>query len=264
MFLLAKLRDFSHVCKYKTAFSAKKAPNSVRWTILYLPQTHFATELHGKSSTFAPEIEKRYSMAHRHQHTSSVGILGLCIGLNLLFVAVEAVVGWFSNSSGLLSDAGHNLSDVLGLVLSLVAILLARRGNSNSQRVSLRVTLANGLLLLLTIGLIVADGVAQILYPKEVNSSAIILTAGVGIAINGLTAWVLTRGGEQDLNIRAAFLHATTDTLVSIGVVAAGVVIYFTGWAVLDPIVSIIISVVILIPTVRLLKDTIANYKNVQ
>lgn len=203
-------------------------------------------------------------MAHRHQHTSSVGILGLCIGLNLLFVAVEAVVGWFSNSSGLLSDAGHNLSDVLGLVLALVAILLARRGNSNSQRVSLRVTLANGLLLLLTIGLIVADGVAQILYPKEVNSSAIILTAGVGIAINGLTAWALTRGGEQDLNIRAAFLHAATDTLVSIGVVAAGVVIYFTGWAVLDPIVSIIISVVILVPTVRLLKDTIANYKNVQ
>lgn len=203
-------------------------------------------------------------MAHRHQHTSSVGILGLCIGLNLLFVVIEAVVGWFSNSSGLLSDAGHNLSDVLGLVLSLVAILLARRDNSNSQRVSLRVTLANGLLLLLTIGLIVADGVAQILYPKEVNSSAIILTAGVGIAINGLTAWALTRGGEQDLNIRAAFLHAATDTLVSIGVVAAGVVIYFTGWAVLDPIVSIIISVVILVPTVRLLKDTIANYKNVQ
>ena len=128
----------------------------------------------------------------------------------------------------------------------------------------MRVTLANGLLLLLTIGLIVADGVAQILYPKEVNSSAIILTAGIGIAINGLTAWVLTRGGEQDLNIRAAFLHAATDTLVSIGVVAAGVVIYFTGWAVLDPIVSIIISVVILVPTVRLLKDTIANYKNVQ
>ena len=203
-------------------------------------------------------------MAHRHQHTSSVGILGLCRVLNLLLVAVEAVVGWFSNSSGLLSDAGHNLSDVLGLVLSLVAILLARRGNPNSQRVSLRVTLANGLLLLLTIGLIVADGVAQILYPKEVNSSAIILTAGVGIAINGLTAWALTRGGEQDLNIRAAFLHAATDTLVSIGVVAAGVVIYFTGWAVLDPIVSIIISVVILVPTVRLLKDTIANYKNVQ
>ena len=203
-------------------------------------------------------------MAHRHQHTSSVGILGLCIGLNLLFVAIEAVVGWFSNSSGLLSDAGHNLSDVLGLVLSLVAILLARRGNPNSQRVSLRVTLANGFLLLLTIGLIVADGVAQILYPKEVNSSAIILTAGVGIAINGLTAWVLTRGGEQDLNIRAAFLHAATDTLVSISVVVAGVVIYFTGWAVLDPIVSIIISVVILVPTVRLLKDTIANYKNVQ
>ena len=203
-------------------------------------------------------------MAHRHQHTSSVGILGLCIGLNLLFVAVEAVVGWFSNSSGLLSDAGHNLSDVLGLVLSLVAILLARKGSMNSQRVSLRVTLANGLLLLLTIGLIVADGVAQILYPKEVNSSAIILTAGIGIAINGLTAWVLTRGGEQDLNIRAAFLHAATDTLVSISVVVAGVVIYFTGWAVLDPIVSIIISVVILVPTVRLLKDTIANYKNVQ
>ena len=203
-------------------------------------------------------------MAHRHQHTSSVGILGLCIGLNLLFVAIEAFVGWFSNSSGLLSDAGHNLSDVLGLVLSLVAILLARRGNSNSQRVSLRVTLANGFLLLLTIGLIVADGVAQILYPKEGNSSAIILTAGVGIAINGLTAWVLTRGGEQDLNIRAAFLHAATDTLVSTGVVAAGVVIYFTGWAVIDPIVSIIISVVILVPTVRLLKDTIANYKNVQ
>lgn len=219
--------------------------------------TKKAVPLHPKSKNYT-------LMAHRHQHTSSVGILGLFIGLNLLFVAIEAVVGWFSNSSGLLSDAGHNLSDVLGLVLSLVAILLARKGSMNAQRVSLRVTLANGLLLLLTIGLIVADGVAQILYPKEVNSSAIILTAGVGIAINGLTAWALTRGGEQDLNIRAAFLHAATDTLVSVGVVAAGVAIYFTGWTLLDPIVSLVISVVILMPTVRLICDTIRSYKNLQ
>lgn len=226
-------------------------------TILQPSCTKKAVPLHPKSKNDT-------LVAHQHQHTSSVGILGLCIGVNLLFVAAEAVIGWYGNSSGLLSDAGHNLSDVLGLVLSLVAILLARRGNPNSRRVSLRVTLMNGLLLLLTIGLIVADCVEQILNPKAMNSTAIILTAGIGIVINGLTAWWLTRSGEEDLNIRAAFLHAATDTLVSVGVVAAGVAIYFTGWTLLDPIVSLVISVVILMPTVRLICDTIRSYKNLQ
>lgn len=173
------------------------------------------------------------------------------------------MVGWQSNSTGLVSDAGHNLSDVLGLVLSMIAILLERRKAENAQRVSRYVTLLNGLLLLAAVVIIGAESVEKILQPAAINSTAVIYTAAVAIAVNGLTAWLLMRSNKNNLNIRAAFLHAATDMLVSVGVVVSGIVIHFTGWNIIDPIVSLVITLAIAVPTAKLLIHTVKDIRKV-
>ena len=191
-----------------------------------------------------------------------MGILVFCIVLNIVFVLIEAFIGWRSHSTGLISDAGHNLSDVLGLVLSLIAILLERRRAANAQRVSRYVTLLNGLLLLAAIILIGIESIDKILHPAAINSTAVIYTAAIAIVINGLTAWLLTRSNRKDINIRAAYLHAATDMLVSVGVVVAGIVIYFTQWHIIDPLISLLITAAIAVPTVRLLIQTVRDLRH--
>ena len=128
---------------------------------------------------------------HSHKHTehsvnTPVRILYICLAINLIFVAAEAFAGWKSNSTGLLSDAGHNLSDALGLLLSLAAIYLNRSGNGTNQTVSRYITLANGLLLLGAIFLIVYESIDKIINPQEINATAIIAVSSVAIFINGL------------------------------------------------------------------------------
>lgn len=209
-------------------------------------------------------------MEHQHHHhhhhaepTQSLsGIFVLSIILNGLFVLIEAGVGLWQNSLSLLSDAGHNLSDVFSLVLVLVAFRLAKvqrneRFTYGYRKSTVLISLLNAVILLVAVGAIVIESIHKFSAPAEVNGIAVSWTAGVGILINGATALLLMRGQKSDLNVRGAFLHMAADTLVSIGVVISGIVIYCTGWSVVDPIVSLVIAAVILISTWELLTDSL-------
>ncbi len=208
-------------------------------------------------------------MSHEHHHHHAVAadnkkmrtILWTAIALNLLFVGVEAGVGLWQNSLSLLSDAGHNLSDVFSLVLVVVGLHLVQL-HSNSRytygykKSTILISLANALLLLIAVGVIVAESIHKLSEPSSIDGTVISWTAGVGILINGLTTLLLMRGQKGDLNIRGAFLHMAADTLVSVGVVISGIVITHTGWFIIDPIISIVIALVILISTWELLRDS--------
>ena len=188
-------------------------------------------------------------------------VLWASIILNLLFVAVEAGVGLWQNSLSLLSDAGHNLSDVFSLVLVVVGLHLVKVHSNEHytygyKKSTILISLANALLLLVAVGVIVAESVHKLREPAPIDGAVISWTAGVGILINGLTTLLLMRGQKGDLNIRGAFLHMAADTLVSIGVVISGIIIKHTGWFIIDPIISIVIAVVILISTWDLLRDS--------
>ncbi|MCR4660114.1 MAG: cation diffusion facilitator family transporter [Bacteroidales bacterium] len=190
------------------------------------------------------------------------GILALSIVLNLLFVAVEAIVGLTQNSLSLLSDAGHNLSDVLSLLLVLVAIRLAKAHSTKNftygyKKSTVLISLLNAILLLVVVGAIIVESIHKFMNPTPVNGAAISWTAGAGIVVNGLTAMLLMRGSRGDLNVRGAFLHMMADTLVSVGVVVSGIVITLTGWTVVDPIVSIAVAMVILASTWSLLSGSL-------
>lgn len=203
--------------------------------------------------------------SQKHHHHEIVGvsarILLLAIVINICFVAAEATVGWWSNSTGLLSDAGHNLSDVLGLILSLIAIALESRSNKSSKKISRYISLANSLLLLAAVVLILKESISKIISPEEVNGTAVIVTSAIAILINGLTAWLLAKGNRDNINIKAAFLHAATDMLVSVAVVVSGIIIRVSGWYLIDPILSLIVSVVIAVPTVKLIIHTVHEIK---
>lgn len=204
---------------------------------------------------------------HHHHHAVAADnkkmrtILWTAIALNLLFVGVEAGVGLWQNSLSLLSDAGHNLSDVFSLVLVVVGLHLVQL-HSNSRytygykKSTILISLANALLLLIAVGVIVAESIHKLSEPSSIDGTVISWTAGVGILINGLTTLLLMRGQKGDLNIRGAFLHMAADTLVSVGVVISGIVITHTGWFIIDPIISIVIALVILISTWELLRDS--------
>lgn len=209
------------------------------------------------------------SHEHHHHHHHAVAadnkkmrtILWTAIALNLLFVVVEAGVGFWQNSLSLLSDAGHNLSDVFSLMLVVVGLHLVQL-HSNSRytygykKSTILISLANALLLLIAVGVIVAESIHKLREPSSIDGTVISWTAGVGILINGLTTLLLMRGQKGDLNIRGAFLHMAADTLVSVGVVISGIVITHTGWFIIDPIISIVIALVILISTWELLRDS--------
>lgn len=203
---------------------------------------------------------------HHHHHTAPAqslnGIFILSIILNGLFVLIEAGVGLWQNSLSLLSDAGHNLSDVFSLVLVLIAFRLAKmqrneRFTYGYRKSTILISLLNAVILLVAVGAIVIESIHKFSEPTVVNGIAVSWTAGVGILINGATALLLMRGQKSDLNVRGAFLHMAADTLVSVGVVISGIVIHYTGWTVIDPIVSLIIAVVILISTWELLSDSL-------
>ena len=205
-------------------------------------------------------------MAHHHHHTASTqslnGIFIFSIVLNVLFVLIEAGVGLWQDSLSLLSDAGHNLSDVFSLLLVLVAFRLAKvhsneRYTYGYRKSTVLISLLNAVILLVAVGAIVIESIHKFSEPAEVNGIAVSWTAGVGILINGLTAFLLMHGQKNDLNVRGAFLHMVADTLVSVGVVISGIIIYYTGWNMVDPIVSLIIAAVILISTWELLSDSL-------
>ena len=186
----------------------------------------------------------------------------MAVALNLTFVVVEAVAGVVGNSIGLLSDAGHNLSDVFSLLLAMIALKLAsshatKRFTYGHRKASVLISLLNAIILLVAVGAIVVESIDKFFHPAEVNGTLIIWTAAVGIVINGVTAWALSRQQQHDINTRGAFLHMLADTLVSIGVVVSGIVIHYTGWTVIDPIIGLVIAVVILVSTWELLSESL-------
>ena len=207
-------------------------------------------------------------MEHHHHHHHSApaqslnGIFILSIILNGLFVLIEAGIGLWQDSLSLLSDAGHNLSDVFSLILVLVAFRLAKVKSNEHYTYGYRkstvlISLLNAVILLVAVGAIVIESIHKFSEPTDVNGIAVSWTAGIGIIINGATALLLMRGQKNDLNVRGAFLHMAADTLVSVGVVISGIVIAYSGWTIIDPIVSLIIAAVILISTWELLSDSL-------
>ncbi|MBR5076482.1 MAG: cation transporter [Bacteroidales bacterium] len=179
------------------------------------------------------------------------------IALNVGFVVLEVAVALASRSLGLMSDAGHKLIDVFALIIALVGFRLARRSDGKDYgKVSAGIALFNALILLVAVAIIVAESIAKFSNPEPVNGAAISWTAGVGIIVSGLSAWLLMRH-RGDINTRAAFLHMATDSLLSLGVVISGIVISLTGLHVIDPAVSLVIAAVILFNTVRIIRDAL-------
>jgi cobalt-zinc-cadmium efflux system protein len=185
------------------------------------------------------------------------------IALNLVFVAIEAGYGIVSNSMALLADAGHNLSDVLGLIIAWVAATLSRRQPTVRYTYGLRgssilAALFNAMFLLVAVGAIVWEAIGRFANPEPVAGMTVIVVAGIGIIINTATALLFLRGRKQDLNIRGAFLHMAADAAVSAGVVLAGFGILQTGWLWLDPAISLVIAGIIIWSTWRLFMDSLA------
>ena len=206
---------------------------------------------------------------HHHHHDMPAGmseglrkIYILSIALNLGFVLVEAGVGLWKGSLGLLSDAGHNLSDVFSLILALVAFKLAfskrtSRFTYGYKKGSVLISLVNAVILLVAVGAIFVESIHKFVSPTPVDGGAVAWTAAVGIVVNGLTAFLLMKYQKNDINTRGAFLHMAADALVSVGVVVSGIVISLTGWYIIDPIIGIVIAVVILVGTWDLLSESV-------
>lgn len=202
-------------------------------------------------------------MAHAHSHTPSNYSRAFAIGiaLNLTFVAVEFIYGNLANSLALVADAGHNFSDVFGLVLAWGAAWLSRREPSDRRtygfrRSSILASLINAVVLLVAVGGIAWEAVRRFSEPGPVAEGTVIIVAAVGIVVNTVTALLFRSGRKEDLNIQGAFLHMAADAAVSLGVVLSGVAILVFGWSWLDPVVSLVIAVIIFIGTWGLLRES--------
>jgi cobalt-zinc-cadmium efflux system protein len=201
---------------------------------------------------------------HGHGLTAAAGYdraFAVGAALNLGFVAVEAIFSLLANSLALLADAGHNLSDVLGLALAWAASWLTRRQPTSRHTYgfgssSILAALTNAVVLLLVIGAIAWEALRRLAHPVPVASTTIIWVAALGIAINAATAWPFFAGRKADINIRGAYLHMAADAAVSAGVVVAALVIRATGWLWLDPLASLAIALVIVIGTLGLLTES--------
>jgi cobalt-zinc-cadmium efflux system protein len=188
--------------------------------------------------------------------------MAIAVGLNLIFVVIEGGFGFLSNSVALIADAGHNLSDVLGLVCAWAAMYLGRRPPGarftyGLGRSSVLAALTNAVLLLTACGAIAWEAVGRLASPPAVAGSVVMIVAASGIVINGLSAWMLHAGSHGDLNRRSAFIHMLGDAAVSVGVLLSGAIIMYTGWSRLDPIVSLLIVAAILVSTWSLLRDSL-------
>jgi cobalt-zinc-cadmium efflux system protein len=198
---------------------------------------------------------------HSHSPTNYGRAFAIGIALNSAFVIFEAIYGRLSHSLALVADAGHNLSDVLGLVLAWGAMLLARRRPTPERtygfrRSSIFAALINAAVLLISVGAIAWEAIGRLNQPYFVDERTVIWVASIGIVINAGTALMFLSGRKGDMNIRAAFQHMAADAVISLGVVVTGVVMLETGWLWLDPAVSLVIVVLIVYSTWDLLRDS--------
>lgn len=206
-----------------------------------------------------------HAHSHSHSHAHAAASFGrafaIGIALNLGFVVIEAIFGFYANSMALLSDAGHNLSDVLGLVVAWAGGTLAQRASSprftyGLKKASILAALANALFLLVAVGAIGAEAIRRLFHPTPTDGGVVMIVAAIGIAVNGATAMLFVRG-QHDINLRGAFLHMAADAAVSAAVVLSGLLIVWTGQQWIDPVMSLAVAVVILWGSVNLLKESV-------
>ncbi len=202
--------------------------------------------------------------AHAHNHTPPNFNRAFAIGtvLNLLFVFIEAGYGVLANSLALIADAGHNLSDVMALLLAWGAMALAHRSATAKhtfgfKKGTILASLGSALLLCAAIGIIIWEAIGRMRSPMPVQGMTIAVVAAIGVVVNTVTALLFMAGRKTDLNIKGAFLHMAADAAVSAGVVVSGVLITFTHWHILDPLISIAIAVVVLAAGWGLLRDSL-------
>lgn len=203
---------------------------------------------------------------HGHGHAHAPADFGrafaIGVSLNIAFVIVEAGAGWFADSIALIADAGHNLSDVLGLLMAWAAVALSKRAPSARYTYGLRgssilAALFNAIFLLVACGAIALGAIQRFLHPAPVETGVMMLVAAIGIVVNLGTALMFMRGGKDDINIRGAFLHMAADAAVSAGVVIAGLIVAFTGLDWIDPAMSLVIVAVIVVGTWGLFRDSL-------
>ena len=203
-------------------------------------------------------------VSHVHHHTPPDFNRAFAVGvaLNVVFVIIEAFYGILSGSLALLTDAGHNLSDVLGLLLGWVAVILAKKRPSSRRtygfsRATIIASLFSGLLLMGAVGVIGWEAVNRLMEPPEPAGKTIMIVAAIGVVVNSVTALFFLSGKDSDLNIRGAFLHMAADAVVSLGVVVSGALIMFYGLNWIDPVISLVIAAVIFLSTWGLLRDSL-------
>jgi cobalt-zinc-cadmium efflux system protein len=203
---------------------------------------------------------------HHHDHTPKIDNLNsafiIGIILNSAFVILEVIYGLISGSLSLLTDAGHNLSDVAGLALALLAFKLTKVSANSKytygyKRSTIIVSFFNAVILFASVGIIAYEAVIRFVHPETISGSTMAFVALAGIFVNAITAYLFAKGKDKDLNIKGAYLHMAMDAIVSFGVVISGVIIFFTHLYWIDSVVSLIIAVVILRGTWSLLKDSL-------
>ncbi len=202
-------------------------------------------------------------MSHDHNHQISNYNRAFAIGvmLNVIFVVIEAGYGVSAGSLALVADAGHNLSDVLSLLLAWGAGFLATKPTTikrtyGFRKVTIIASLASATLLLVALGGITREAIDRFFDPKPINGMTVIVVAAVGVVINTITALLFASGQKRDLNIRGAYLHMAADAGVSLGVVVGGIIVMVTGWSFVDPLISLLIVVIVLVGTWSLLRDS--------
>ncbi len=207
-----------------------------------------------------------HNNSHAHSHGTSTFTNAFAIGvaLNVAFVVIEASYGVLVDSVALVADAGHNLSDVVSLLLAWGASILATKAATDKRTYGFRkatvlASLSSAVLLLVALGAIAWESAQRFANPQPVVGTTIIVVAGIGVVVNTISALLFMRGQKHDLNIRGAFLHMAVDAGVSLGVVIAGVAILYTGWLWIDPAISLLIVAIVLIGTWGLLRDSF-NY----
>ncbi len=206
-----------------------------------------------------PHHDHTHSHYHQQNNYNKAFIIG--ITLNVIYILVEVFYGLIINSMALLADAGHNFSDVLGLLLAWGATSLAKTATTEKRTYGFRkstilAAFFNAIILMIAVGAITFEAIRKLIEPEPVHGTTMMIVAGFGVIINAITAFLFMRGRHRDLNIKGAFLHMATDAAVSLGVVIAGLIIYSTGLLWIDPAISLVIVLVITIGTWGLLRDS--------
>lgn len=214
----------------------------------------------------AHENHEHHNAGHSHSHAPVITSVNRAfvtgIVLNLAYVIIQIIIGLQINSLSLLSDAGHNFLDVAGLALAMIAFKLSKSKGTEKytygyRKSSILISLLNAVILLISIGAIGYEAIFRFRNPEPLPGITIAIIAAVGIVINGISAFMFFRDKESDINVKAAFLHLASDALVSLGLVAGGIIIYYTNLYWIDPLLSMLICVVIIASTWGLLRDSL-------